>query len=211
MTKRIFFSIIVLLFTLSLSAQTAVTEAQKKQIISKVDKAASELKTMQCNFTQVKKVALMSSTMKSEGTMYFSRPNKLRWQYTSPYSYTFLLNGGKAYMKSAKSTTTIDVNKNKMFRQVVDVIMNCMIGGELDNTTYFKVQVYKNGKNYYARLTPQKKELKQLYSLITLYFNSSLTMVDKVEMTEKSGDKTTITLSNIAVNKTINDKVFSVR
>lgn len=203
--------IIVLLLTLSLSAQTAVSEAQKKQIISKVDKAASALRTMQCHFVQVKKVALMSSTMKSEGTMYFSRPSKLRWQYMSPYDYTFILNNGKAYMKSAKATTTIDVNKNKMFRQVVDVIMNCMIGGELANTSYFKVQVYKSGKSYYACLTPQKKELKQLYSLIMLYFNSQLTMVDKVEMTEKSGDKTTISLSNIAINKTINDKVYSVR
>lgn len=203
--------IIALLLTLSLSAQTAVSEAQKKQIISKVDKAASALRTMQCHFVQVKKVALMSSTMKSEGTMYFSRPSKLRWQYMSPYDYTFILNNGKAYMKSAKATTTIDVNKNKMFRQVVDVIMNCMIGGELANTSYFKVQVYKSGKSYYACLTPQKKELKQLYSLIMLYFNSQLTMVDKVEMTEKSGDKTTISLSNIAINKTINDKVYSVR
>lgn len=209
--KKTVAMIIALLLTLSLSAQTAVSEAQKKQIISKVDKAASALCTMQCHFVQVKKVALMSSTMKSEGTMYFSRPSKLRWQYMSPYDYTFILNNGKAYMKSAKATTTIDVNKNKMFRQVVDVIMNCMIGGELANTSYFKVQVYKSGKSYYACLTPQKKELKQLYSLIMLYFNSQLTMVDKVEMTEKSGDKTTISLSNIAINKTINDKVYSVR
>lgn len=188
--------------------QTALTQAQQQQTVAKIEKSASAVQTMQCHFTQTKSMTLMKNKINSEGTMYFKKPGKLRWQYTKPYDYSFILNGGKAYMKSAKSTTTVDVNKNKMFRQISDVIMNCMIGGNLSKTSYFKVTIYKSGNTVYANLTPVKKELKQLYSLITLHFNQSLSMVTKVEMKEKNGDKTTITLSDIKINGNINDKVF---
>jgi len=164
---------------------------------------------MQCQFKQVKNVAMMKNSISSVGVMYFKKPDRLRWQYTSPYSYTLILDRGTAYMKSAKATTVIDVSKNKMFQQILNVIMDCVTGGNLSKTTLFKVSVYQSGNNVYANLTPQKKELKQLYSLITLHFNPSLTMVNKVEMKEKNGDKTTITLTDIKTNTSINDKVFS--
>jgi len=190
--------------------QTALSQAQQKQTIGQIDKAAQAVKTMQCNFTQVKSMKLMKNTINSEGQMWFAKPGKLRWQYTKPYDYTFIMNGSKAYMKSAKSTTTVDVQKNKMFKQIADVIMGCIVGGNMSKTGYFKIAMYKTNSSIYANLTPQKKELKQLYSSIVLHFNPSLTMVTKVEMKEKNGDKTTITLSNIKTNGNISEKTFSV-
>lgn len=207
--KRLLLLLTIIASTLTLSAQTALTSAQQQKVIADIDKAAAAVQSMQCHFSQTKRLSMMKNSIKSEGTMYFRKPSKLRWQYSKPYDYTFIMNNGKAYMKSAKSTTTVDVNKNKTFRQISDVIMNCLIGGNLSKTSYFKIAMYKSGNTIFARLTPQKKELKQLYSLITIHFNQSLTMVSKVEMTEKNGDTTTIILSDVKLNGTINDKMFS--
>lgn len=207
--RRLMMIIAIMFSSLAIYGQTALSQAQQKQIIAKIDQSALAIQTMQCNFTQVKTMALMKNSLNSQGTMYFKKPNKLRWQYTTPYDYTFILYNGKAHMKSAKSTTTVDVNKNKMFRQITDVIMGCMIGGNLSKTSYFKIAMFKSESTMYANLTPLKKELKQIYSMITLYFNSSQTMVTKVEMKEKNGDKTTIILSDIKINGNISEKIFS--
>lgn len=207
--KKLIALFLCIFSVLFVSAQTPLSASKQKQIIEKIDRSVASLKTMQCQFKQVKSVAMMKNSISSNGIMYFQKPDRLRWQYTSPYAYTLILDKGTAYMKSAKATTTIDVSKNKMFQQILNVIMDCVTGGNLARTTYFKVAVYQNGNNVYANLTPQKKELKQLYSLITLHFNTSLTMVNKVEMKEKNGDKTTITLSDIKTNTNIDDKVFS--
>lgn len=210
MKKTLLVLLLVALSSIATYGQTALSAAQQKQTIAKIEKAAQAVKTMQCNFTQVKSMSLMKNTINSSGQMWFSKPGKLRWQYTKPYDYTFIMNGSKAYMKSAKSTQTIDVQKNKMFKQIADVIMGCIVGGNMSKTGYFKIAMYKQGNTIYANLTPQKKELKQLYSSIVLYFNSSLTMVTKVEMKEKNGDKTTITLTNIKTNGNISEKTYSV-
>ena len=207
--KHIFFTILAVIISTISYGQTKLSAQEQKEIIAKINKTASTMQSMQCDFSQVKNLSMMKSKMQSKGVMYFCKPNKLRWQYTSPYDYTFILNGDKVVMKSSKSTNKIYVNKNKMFRQITDIMMNCMTGESLTSPAYFKVELFKSGDIVYAQLTPIKKEIKQIYTAIFLYFNKELSMVNKVEMREKTGANTTITMTNITKNGKIDDKVFS--
>ncbi len=206
---------IVLLFVsvLSLQAwsQTKLTAEQQKQFIEKIDKAAQTMTSMQCDFSQSKSMKLLSKEMQSKGIMYFKQPDKLRWQYTSPYDYTFIMNGDKVTMKSAKSTQNINVQGNKMFRQITKIILNSITGSGLKSATDFQVEIYKTDNSYFAKLYPKKKELKQIYSVIEIYFNQSLTMVNGVKMMEKTGDVTSVKLQNVKYNQSINESTFAVR
>ncbi|MBP5258948.1 MAG: outer membrane lipoprotein carrier protein LolA [Prevotella sp.] len=208
--RKLFF----LFFTLSLSlcavAQTKVGAEQQKQVVAKIDKATATMKSMQCDFTQTKKMKLLKKEMVSKGLMYYKAPGKLRWQYTSPYDYTFILNGNQVHIKSGKSTQNIDVQRNKMFRQIADIILKSITGGNLKSNNDFNLEIWKNGNTYSAWLYPKKKELKQLYKVIEIFFNPQLTMVTSVRMEEKTGDVTIVKLNNVKTGTTISDKVFSI-
>ena len=95
-----------------------------------------------------------------------------------------------------------------MFQQITKIIMNCITGGGLNSTKDFDVQVFKSGNSYSAKLYPRKKELKQIYKLIELTFNSSLTMVSSVRMEEQTGDETLVNLGNLKTNVSIDEKLF---
>lgn len=208
--KRLFFIVLVVVFSLHVSGQTKLTAEQQKQLVEKIDKAASAMKSMQCDFTQTKSMKLLKKEMKSTGVMYFKQPNKLRWQYTSPYDYTFIMNGDKVRIKSTKSTQDINVQGNKIFRQITNIILNTVTGGGLKSASDFTVEVYQSDKGYFAKLYPKKKEVKQIYNVIEIYFNASLTMVSSVRMIEKTGDETLVNLNNLKANASINEKMFSV-
>ena len=208
--KRLFFIVLVVVFSLHVSGQTKLTAEQQKQLVEKIDKAASAMKSMQCDFTQTKSMKLLKKEMKSTGVMYFKQPNKLRWQYTSPYDYTFIMNGDKVRIKSTKSTQDINVQGNKIFRQITNIILNTVTGGGLKSASDFTVEVYQSDKGYFAKLYPKKKEVKQIYNVIEIYFNSSLTMVSSVRMIEKTGDETLVNLNNLKANVAINEKMFAV-
>ncbi len=208
--KRITFFLLAFLLVQTLFAQTKLNADEQKQLIEKMDKAASKVKSMQCDFSQTKSMKMLKREMKSQGVMYFKQPDKLRWQYTAPYDYTFLMNGDKVSMKSTKTTQKIDVQKNKMFRQITSIILNSITGGGLKSAADFTVEVYKDNQTYFARLYPKKKELKQVYEVIEIYFNESLTMVSGVKMKEKTGDVTTVKLNNVKINPAINDSTFSI-
>jgi len=210
--KQILFSFLIFLSPcISVSAQTKLTPEQQKEIIQKIDKSASAMTAMQCQFSQTKSMKLLSREMKSEGVMYFKKPDKLRWQYTSPYDYTFILNGDKVRIKSTKSTQDINVQGNKMFRQITSIILNSITGGGLKSTSDFGVEMYKSDKGYFAKLYPKKKEVKQIYNVIEIHFDPALTMVNMVKMEEKTGDVTLVRLNNIKTNTPVNESLFDIR
>lgn len=207
--KRVLFILMAWVLSMSAFAQTKLTAAQRQKVVEKVNKSTSAITSMQCNFTQTKSMKMLSKKMQSAGVMYYKKTNKLRWQYTSPYDYTFVLNGDKVHIKSSKSSQKIDVQRNKMFRQITNIILTTITGGSLKSSADFTVEMYQADKKYFARLYPKKKELKQIYSVIEIYFNPELTMVSTVKMQEKTGDVTTVNLINIKTNQPINEKVFS--
>jgi outer membrane lipoprotein-sorting protein len=188
-------------------AQVRLEIEQQKQILEKIDVAAQAMKTMQCDFTQTKHNKLLSKDMQSKGKMYFKQPDKLRWQYTSPYDYTFIMNGDKVSLNDKQ----FDAQKNKMFRQITSIILGSITGGGLKSATDFNVELYQSDKEYFAKLYPKKKEVKQVYQLIEIHFNTTLTMVSSVRMVEKTGDTTTVTLSNTKNNTAIDESLFSIR
>lgn len=181
-----------------------------QQIIDKINTAASKLTTMQCDFVQTKRVKLLNDRMISKGKMYYSQPNKLRWEYTSPYTYTFILSGNKVTLKKGGKDNVIDVNQNKMFREIVNIMMNSVVGKCLSDRKSFKTMVKDTPSEWVATLTPQSKELKQMFTKIILHFNKQKSVIVKVEMFEKNGDTTSIVLENIVTNKRINESVYSI-
>ena len=181
-----------------------------QQIINKINTAASKLTTMQCDFVQVKTVKLLNDKITSKGKMYYSQPNKLRWEYTSPYTYTFILSGNQVSLKKNGKSNVIDVNQNKMFREIVNIMMNSVVGKCLSDKKSFKTSIKDSSSEWIATLTPQSKELKQMFTKIVLHFNKQQSVIVKVDMFEKNGDTTTISLENIVKNKSINEKVYSI-
>jgi len=191
---------------LSLTAQQS--EAQIRQAITQ---AASAMKTMQCDFTQTKHLKMLNDKMTSKGRMYYQQTNRLRWEYTSPYSYTFILNDDKVLLKNKQRNDVIDVNKNKLFREIARIMMNSVVGTSLTDDKSFKSAITTNNSEWIASLLPQRKDLKQLFQKIILHFSKKNAMVKQVELIEKNGDKTVIELNNIRTNEKISADMFTIR
>ena len=211
--------LLILLFVfvsvhLSLTAHCNATlsprEQSEAQIRQAITQAASAMKTMQCDFTQTKHLRMLNDKMTSKGRMYYQQTNRLRWEYTSPYSYTFILNDDKVLLKNAQRNDVIDVNKNKLFREIARIMMNSVVGTSLTDKS-FKSTIATNGNEWIASLLPQRKDLKQLFQKIILHFNRTNAMVKQVELIEKNGDKTVIELNNIRTNEKISADLFTIR
>lgn len=212
--------LLILLFVfvsvhLSLMAHCNATlssrEQSEAQIRQAITQAASGMKTMQCDFTQTKHLKMLNDKMTSKGRMYYQQTNRLRWEYTSPYSYTFILNDDKVLLKNKQRNDVIDVNKNKLFREIARIMMNSVVGTSLTDDKSFQSTIATNGNEWIASLLPQRKDLKQLFQKIILHFSKKNAMVKQVELIEKNGDRTVIELNNIRTNEKISADMFTIR
>lgn len=202
--------IVCLSCALSVMGQTKLTKEQEKEVLDKMEQSSNALRSLQCDFVQSKKMKILNKEMNSKGVLYFKKPDKIRWQYTSPYDYTFIMNGDKVQLKSAKSTKNIDIQGNKIFRQVSSIILNTVTGGGLKNSADFDVELFRSNDAYFAKMLPKKREIKQVYSAIEVYFNASLTMVESIKMIERSGEYTVVKLVSPKMNNPINESLFKV-
>lgn len=184
-----------------------VNEAQVKK---EIGQAAAALKTLQCDFVQTKHLKLLNDDMVSKGKMYYDQGSKLRWEYVTPYAYTFILNGDKVLLKNRNRNDIIDVNQNKIFKEIARIMMSSVVGDCLSDTRSFKTSIRGTDTEWVATLLPLRKDIKQMFQQITLHFNKQRRIVTKVELLEKNGDKTVIELKNIRTNEAVSASLFAI-
>ena len=206
MMKRIILIALLCTVLLPMCGQN-LNEAQIKQ---KINQTASALKSMHCDFVQTKHLKLLNDKLVSKGKMYYQKSDKLRWEYVSPYTYTFVLNADKVLLKNQKRNDVIDVKQNKMFKEIARIMMNSVVGNCLSDDKTFKTSLTATSTEWIATLTPLRKDMKQMFQKIILHFNKQKSMVAQVELIEKNGDKTLIELKNTVLNETIDAKMFAV-
>ena len=205
--KKLLLSLVSMLICASAAFAQSAADAK---VIQQINAVASKMRTMQCDFVQTKHMKMLNDKMVSHGKMYYQQSDKLRWEYTSPYTYTFVLNGSKVLLSKGKRNDVINVNQSKFFKEIARIMMNSVVGKCLSDKKDFRTSIATTNAEWIATLVPQRKEMKQMFQKIVLHFNKSRKMVSTVELVEKKGDRTIIQLTNVKTNSSINAKVFSV-
>ena len=202
---------LLILLTFHFSLLVSLAQQGDAQIRQKISQAAAAMKTMQCDFVQTKHLKMLSEEMVSKGRMCYQQSQCLRWEYTSPYDYTLIINHDKVLLKNRQRQDVIDVNQNRFFKEIASIMMNSVVGNCLNDDKSFKSTVTARGGEWVATLTPQRRDMKQMFKEIVLHFSQREAMVTQVELIEKNGDRTTIELKNVKTNETISPDMFTVR
>ncbi len=177
---------------ISLLAFVAVVNAAARSAAPQGDQA---VKTMQADFVQTKTMKMLGDKMVSRGKMYYQNPDKLHWEYTAPYAYTFVLSGNKVMLKKGTRKDIVDVKQNRIFREIARIMVGSVCVTSTSATKEMKMS----------------KEMKSMYKRIVLHFDTKTTLVKKVVMYEKNGDTTEIEIKNVTLNKNISPAVFNVQ
>ena len=193
-----------------LSLTVMARQLSEQDMIKAIARSAEAVSTLQCDIVQTKHMRMMRRDMVSKGSMKYCRPDRLRWEYTSPYAYTFLLNGTKVVLCKVGGKDDVDVARNKMMKEITSVMIGTMAGTALTDAGAFEASVKDEGRYWVVSLSSKKKDLRRMYTTILLMYNPGTGNTERVEMTEKNGDRTVIELKNIVKDKDIDAKVFQV-
>ena len=187
-----------------------LTDARKQEVIARINSAVSRLHTMSCSFVQTKHLSLLSDKMVSEGRMYYSQPDRLRWEYTSPYKYLFIFNGNKVYVGNDSRKDVIDTNTNKIFKEVARIMMSTVTGTALSNAADFDTEAAEEKCSWVVTLVPRKKEMRRMFAKITMTFSKSASMISELSIYEKNGDRTDIKFKDVLSDAKVDESLFSI-
>ena len=137
------------------------------------------LTLLSADFEQVKTSPLFAEPELSKGHLTYRQPDYLRWEYITPQTLVWEVDGAKG-------------NVSPQVRQIVMLIIKSISGEYLQPNEDFNV--VRTGDM--AELTPKRRELKQLFTKISIRLNSKTEIADEVVLYEKNGDKTRIRFFN---------------
>ena len=172
-------------------------------MVETVNKGTAAVKNIQCDFAQVRQSAMLKEKMTSKGKMSFSGKN-LKWEYTEPNKFALVVkeeNGQQqVYIQQDGKTRKADGQSGQLFRGIAQIVMGSVTGTALSDNGDFTVEMFTQGDQWVAKLTPKQAKLKKMFTSIHLYFNEKHNAVTKVEMKEANGDMTTITFANVKLS-----------
>jgi outer membrane lipoprotein carrier protein len=215
MVKRLFVPyILFILSALQMSAQSQVfsnLEGSRKEAFKNNLYASSEkIASLECNFIQRQELSMLSDEVVSKGTMTFKKDERLLWIYTSPYEFVFLMNNGRITTKSEGKASSFDSGSSPLMKELCKIMVAGLKGDTKSLETSFNTTYLTNGSQIKVVMTPKNKSLASIFKQIDLLFDAGTYLVSSIEMAEPSGDKTTISISNVKINGTVDDKVFDI-
>ena len=88
--------------------------------------------------------------------------------------------------------------------------MNSVVGKCFSDNKDFHVSIASSASDWITTLLPQHSNMKQMFQKIIIHFNKQRSMVSRVELYEKNGDRTVIDLKNVLTNAPVNAKLFAI-
>ena len=201
-------SILFVALCLSTSAQTQLSEAQSQELMISLTEAAASMQTMQCRFVQSKTMAMLAEPSVSEGKMYFSSPDRLRWEYLTPYPFALVVNGERIVKVTDGKAEVLEGNAGRMYQGITSMIMGSASGKKLFDTSAFDVMLYDDGAFWKAEMTPKRRDMKRMFSQLVFHFDKKSQVIDHVEFIEPKGDKTEIRFEEVRLNEAIGEEKF---
>lgn len=189
-----------LIVTLILMSILSIAQSQE-EVMQTLTNAAASMQCMNCRFTQQKTMAMLTEPTVSEGLMNYSSPDKMRWEYTSPYAFALVVDGEKIIKIIDGNEEVLDAKSGRMYQGIVSIIMSSATGQKLFDKSMFDVDIQDVGGLWKAEMQPKKHNMKRMFTMLTFYFGKDDNIIKKVEMTEAGGDVTTIQFYDMKINE----------
>jgi outer membrane lipoprotein-sorting protein len=154
---------------------------------------------LECRFHEEKRVALLFAPIVTEGTIHYVRPGRLARRVTSPSPEVVLIEGSTLRMGRAGHAETIDLASQPVVRSFVDSIVQLLAGDRAALERSYTIAAEASASGTRITMRPRSSPLSDL--LESIAFELTGTTLERMVMTETSGDVTTTTFSDVDVHR----------
>ncbi|MCC7030433.1 MAG: outer membrane lipoprotein carrier protein LolA [Chitinophagaceae bacterium] len=172
--------------------------------------ASQKIESIESNFSQVKNLAMLKDKINSKGKFYYKKGNKVRIEYTSPYTYLMILNNNNMTIRDGQKTSNYNTKSNKIMQSVNNIMLDCMRGSVYGNKE-FSVEAFENPKEYLLKMKPMTAVMKKMFANIEVFLDKKDFHVLRLNMIENGGDNSLMSFSNSVMNKNMPDALFTLQ
>ena len=183
---------------------SANTYDETERAMDLVRQSYASLTGLTARFTQTDERPGIGVTSHEEGTLSFSPPDRMRWDYGGDRPHVFVINGGKVWIHTPSRNQVIvrEMTPEEMRRGAAT-----FLGGLEDIEMDFTVQSKKTdaGEAIPLDLFPIQKAP---YDKISILVSPESGLIERISIHHKLGNVTTITFHKMKTGVKLSDDLF---
>lgn len=194
-----------LLFCTALTPARAGPEA----VLERIRAQAGSVGTIQADFVQEKKLSVFDEVLRSSGKFAFAKPDRLRWELTSPVKTGFSIRGkeGRRWHEMTGGDEPFRVDRDPMMGAVAGQLMAWATADFDGLKTQYGLEVTDENPAR-VRLVPRSESVASRIEAIEVRFARGERYVEEVTVRERGGDYTRISFRNVRLDAPLADSAF---
>jgi outer membrane lipoprotein-sorting protein len=176
-----------LLAPLGAHAADELSPAERAALLDQLHDVHAKQPDFEATFTEERTSHLLNKPVTSEGSVYFSVPDKFRREVRTPSPSTTVSDGHTMwiYYPSFNEVEIYTLGQRSFFDESLAALTAGLNFEHLDE--YYNFRAYREGGGYRLELVPKKPSLRRVVEQITLVLNSDFLAV-RTEITLPKGD-----------------------
>jgi len=206
MKKFCFF--VLALFTVCTFAQAQAIKDADFAILEKINQANIKQTSMTCDFNQVKHMSILGEDIKSNGKLYYSKPEKMALWYADPADDLMLINEDRCIMVASGKKREVSAKANAKMRGMKNILTSSLQGGMLQMGAN-KITCSEDAKYYIVTADIDSKVNKSNIKKVIVHYSKSDLTLSVLRTEETDGSYTVYELKNKVMNPSIDEKYFT--
>jgi outer membrane lipoprotein carrier protein len=191
--------------TVSAQTYSPLDSATAADMLAEIAASSSDMQTLKCSFVQRQELSGLSRPAISEGILYYKKADRMRWEYTEPEKYSFIVSGSKVVQER-------DGNIQKgegatLFGRIARLILPGISGQSIVNEKDFTAEYSVSDNTFRVSMIPKKGNMRRMINTINLHFDMKTKFIQAIEMLQQS-NVTRIEFKDEIINQPIEDKLF---
>ncbi|MFA5850698.1 MAG: outer membrane lipoprotein carrier protein LolA [Bacteroidales bacterium] len=175
-----------------------------------LSKQSNDIISITSHFTQTKYLKVIDNKLVSEGTFYYQKRGKIRFDYASPKKMSIIMMPDKLQIVAGEKKTTYDLTTQKPLAELAAVMEACISGKIRELPKNYFVEYKLEPDSHLIKIKQSKSTAKNPYTCIELRFNLSSYALEQLTLFEKSEDCTIYKFMNITVNQNLKPSLFMI-
>jgi outer membrane lipoprotein-sorting protein len=197
-----FFFLSVLVTTVFLGAAGAPA-----QDWTSLKEASRNIRSVKADFLQKRYLQILTKPLLSEGRLFLYAPDSLRWEYLSPLRSVMLQKGNTIQIYNfSEGVWKPEVAQAVEARRMVLAEISQWFQGRFDESKAFK-HVYSPGPPARVMMVPGEG-INRFIHWIEIVLSVRPGVIDRVEIEESGGSRTSIEFRNVEINSSFSPEVF---
>lgn len=187
--------------------------AERAQAIQGLQARQREVNTFRAAVAQRKRHPVLKGEVVTEGTLLFRRPNRLRWEMTTPERLIVAIDEQTLvlYRPDRKEAERRDLRDDVGARAALEFLAVGMSFDVAEMEKRFQVDLYREEGRVSLVLTPRSRWVARAVASVTITQADADELPRQIVVVGQKGDRTDTTLTRVVVNPPLAEDAFTLR